>query len=341
MVRYFCLAEQMELLLAYGESRDHSAAYRAIAVATGENANSIRKIRHGENANPGLRTLMALADEFQVDLAISTPRSLDNDLAGTAVTFDFDTAVGTATEALDRLHTTAESHHRVRVLKLMGRDSGFIALHAGVAGNADAILIPEIPFDIEVVWAKVREREAGRRRHSIVAVSEGARPADGSQGFRTLGDAIYCPRLGGIGQQVGAAIEQVTGEETRVTVLGHLQRGGSPSTYDRWLATRFGAAAARRACQGGWGGRVGLRGQEIVDATLAEAIVMAKWVDPEGETVRTARGPGLYLWMINAKGRPFQDGLLLRRGNPFLTWGEVPRRMVDRSYSCRTPPPPF
>jgi|SRR5579859_2631363 len=224
---------------------------------------------------------------------VGVPKTIDNDLGGTDVTFGFDTACGTATEALDRLHTTAESHHRVMVLELMGRDAGFIALHAGVAGDADAILIPEIPFDIEVVCAKVREREAAGRRFSIVVVSEGARPAGGAQSFRTAGDALFAPRLGGIGQQVGAAIEQLTGKEARVTVLGHLQRGGSPSAFDRWLATRFGAAAARLAEQGQWGHMVGLRGQEIVSVPLAEAIAVAKRVDPKGEAVCTARGLGI------------------------------------------------
>ena len=224
---------------------------------------------------------------------VGVPKTIDNDLGGTDVTFGFDTALGVATDALDRLHTTAESHHRVMVLELMGRDAGFIALHAGVAGGADAILIPEIPFDIEVVCAQVRQREASGRRFSILAVSEGARPVGGSQSFQRLGDVVSTARLGGIGQQVCAMIEHLTGKETRVTVLGHLQRGGSPSAFDRWLATRFGAAAVRLAGQGNWGRMVGLRGQASVDVPLAEAIAVPKRVDPEGEAVRTARGLGI------------------------------------------------
>jgi len=239
-----------------------------------------------------LRIAHELEERYHLPI-VGVPKTIDNDLGGTDVTFGFDTAFGTATEALDRLHTTAESHHRVMVLELMGRDAGFIALHAGVAGDADAILIPEIPFDIEVVCAKVREREAAGRRFSIVVVSEGARPAGGSQIYRTAGDAVFTPRLGGIGQQVGAALEQLTGKETRVTVLGHLQRGGSPSAFDRWLATRFGAAAARLAAEGRWGRMVGLRGQAIVDVPLTEAIAVAKRVDPEGEAICTARGLGI------------------------------------------------
>jgi len=145
------------------------------------------------------------------------------------------------------------------------------------------------------VCAKVREREAGGRRFSIIAVSEGARPAGGAQHYRTTGNAIFTARLGGIGQQVGAAIEQWTGKETRITVLGHLQRGGSPSPFDRWLATRFGAAAVRLAGQGQWGRMVSLRGQSIVDVPLAEAIAVPKRVDPDGEAVCMARGIGIVL----------------------------------------------
>jgi len=239
-----------------------------------------------------LRIAQALIERFGLPI-VAVPKTIDNDLSGTDVTFGFDTAVSVATEALDRLHTTAESHHRVMVLELMGRDAGFIALHAGVAGDADAILIPEIPFDIEVICAKVREREAAGRRFSIVAVSEGARPAGGDQVYRLAGNALFAARLGGIGQQVGAALEHLTGKETRVTVLGHLQRGGSPSAFDRWLATRFGAAAARLAAHGGWGRMVGLRGERIVDVPLAEAIAVPKRVDPAGEAICTARGIGI------------------------------------------------
>ncbi len=224
---------------------------------------------------------------------VGVPKTIDNDLSGTDVTFGFDTALQTATEAFDKLHTTAESHHRVMVLELMGRDAGFIALHAGVAGDADVILIPEIPFDIEVVCQKIRERDAAGRKFSIVAVSEGARPVDGVQTFRRAGDAVYAARLGGISFQIGERIEAITGKETRVTVLGHVQRGGSPSPFDRWLATRFGAAAVRLADAGGWGRMVGLRGQQMADVTLAEATSVPKRVDPNGEPVRTARGLGI------------------------------------------------
>jgi 6-phosphofructokinase len=224
---------------------------------------------------------------------VGVPKTIDNDLGGTDVTFGFDTALQTATDAFDKLHTTAESHHRVMVLELMGRDAGFITLHAGVAGDADAILIPEIPFDIEVVCKKITDREAAGRKFSIVAVSEGARPKGGEQIFSRSGDAVYTPRLGGIGHKVGAMIEQATGKETRVTVLGHVQRGGKPSPFDRWLATRFGGGAVRLAAAGGWGQMVGLRGQAIENVLLAEATAVPKRVNPDGEPVRTARGLGI------------------------------------------------
>jgi 6-phosphofructokinase 1 len=175
----------------------------------------------------------------------------------------------------------------------MGRDAGFIALQAGIAGDADAILIPEIPYDVDVVCAKIRERVADHRLFSLVAVSEGARPVNGEQTFRAAGDAVVAARLGGVGFQVGAAIERCSGRETRVTVLGHLQRGGSPSPYDRWLATRFGAAAVRLAAAEGWGRMVGVRGPDIVDSPLAEATATPKRVNPRGEPVQTARGLGI------------------------------------------------
>jgi phosphofructokinase-like protein len=239
-----------------------------------------------------LRIATELRQKFDLPI-VGVPKTIDNDLDGTDVTFGFDTALGIATEAFDRLHTTAESHHRVMVLELMGRDAGFIALQAGIAGDADAILIPEIPFDIEVVCAKINAREAAGRKFSLVAVSEGARPVGGVQSFSRAGDALTVARLGGIGALVGEQIEARTGKSTRTTVLGHLQRGGSPSHFDRWLATRFGAAVVRLAVAGGWGRMVGVRGVTIADATLEEATAVPKRVIPDDEPVRTARGIGI------------------------------------------------
>jgi len=223
---------------------------------------------------------------------IGVPKTIDNDIGGTDVTFGFDTALSIATEAIDRLHTTAEAHHRVMVLELMGRDSGFIALHSGVAGGADVILIPEIPFKYDSVVAKVRKRAEQGTLFSIFAVSEGAKPAGGAQVFSRGGNEVYVPRLGGISQVVGEYIE-AQGFETRVTVLGHLQRGGTPTAFDRWLATRYGAAAVRLAAQGGFDHMVALRSGRIIDILLEEALAVPKRVELDGDAVLTARGVGI------------------------------------------------
>ena len=223
---------------------------------------------------------------------IGVPKTIDNDIGGTDVTFGFDTALTTATEALDRLHTTAESHHRVMVLELMGRDAGFIALHSGVAGGADVILIPEIPFQFEAVVNKVRQRVERGMHFSIIAISEGAKPLGGAQVFSRGGDEVYVPRLGGIGQTLGEYIEK-SGFETRVTVLGHLQRGGTPTPFDRWLATRYGAAAVRLAAEGRFDHMVALVSGRIVDVPLEEALAVPKRVDVQGDAVLTARGIGI------------------------------------------------
>jgi 6-phosphofructokinase 1 len=223
---------------------------------------------------------------------IGVPKTIDNDIGGTEVSFGFDTAVNTATEAIDKLHTTAEAHHRVMVLELMGRNTGFIALHAGVAGGTDVILIPEIPFRFESVVAKVRQRVERGYLFSIVAVSEGAKPLSGGQVFSRQGDEIYVPRLGGIGQIVGEQIEK-QGFETRVTVLGHLQRGGTPTPFDRWLATLYGAAAVRLAARGGFDRMVALHAGDITDISLEEAIGTPKRVDINDDAIHTARGMGI------------------------------------------------
>jgi 6-phosphofructokinase 1 len=223
---------------------------------------------------------------------IGVPKTIDNDINGTEFTFGFDTALNIATEALDRLHTTAESHHRVMVLELMGRDAGFIALHAGVSGGADVILIPEIPFKFENLLAKVHQRATKGSQFSLFAVSEGAKSEDGSQVFSRKGDEIYVPRLGGVGQVVAGYIEK-QGYESRVTVLGHLQRGGSPSAFDRWLATRYGAAAVRLAAKGGFDRMVALRCNAIADISLEEATAPLKRVKLDDDAVITARNIGI------------------------------------------------
>src|SRR5262249_9756178 len=185
---------------------------------------------------------------------IGVPKTIDNDLGATDVTFGFDTALQIATEAVDRLHTTAESHHRILVVEVMGRHAGWIALHAGVAGGADVILIPEIPFDIGEGCRLIRHRHHRGRPFSIVVAAEGATPKEGTMEILTGGvDEFGHPRLGGIGHQLEQEIERRTGYETRATVLGHVQRGGTPTPFERGLATRFGLPAVDAAHDGPWG----------------------------------------------------------------------------------------
>lgn len=224
---------------------------------------------------------------------VGVPKTIDNDVGGTEVTFGFDTALNIAMEAIDRLQTTAESHHRVMILELMGRDAGFIALHAGVAGGSDIILIPEIPFYYEKVCKKIASRIEIGRMFSIIVVSEGAAPAGGQQSHSRSGDEVFVARLGGIGQEVGKFIESACGAETRVTVLGHIQRGGTPTAFDRWLATRYGGAAARLVAERKFGRMVALRDAKVVDIALDEALAIQKRVDVNGDAVATARGVGI------------------------------------------------
>ncbi len=213
---------------------------------------------------------------------VGVPKTIDNDLGGTDVTFGFQTAVQIVTDAIDRLHTTAESHNRVMVLEVMGRHAGWIATHAGIAGGADAILVPERPFDIEQVCAHLRRRHARSRSFSIVVVAEGAvaqaATAEARPAIAT--DAFGHARLGGIGVTLEAEIERRTGYESRVTILGHVQRGGTPVAFDRVLATRFGVAAMAATAAGRFGTMVGLRGTEIVEVSLADALREPKLLDP-------------------------------------------------------------
>jgi ATP-dependent phosphofructokinase / diphosphate-dependent phosphofructokinase len=214
---------------------------------------------------------------------VGVPKTIDNDLGGTDVTFGFHTAVQIATDAIDRLHTTAESHNRVMVVEVMGRHAGWIATHAGIAGGADAILVPERPFDIEEVCAHLRRRHERGRSFSIVVVAEGATPREGTmQTVRgTATDAFGHPRLGGIGVTLEHEIERRTGFQTRVTILGHVQRGGTPTAFDRVLATRFGVAAVHAVASGHFGKMVALRGVKIAEVDLALALAAPKLLDPE------------------------------------------------------------
>ncbi len=213
---------------------------------------------------------------------VGVPKTIDNDLAGTDYTFGFDTAVQIATEAIDRLHTTAESHHRVMVVEVMGRHAGWIATYAGLAGGADVILVPEQPFDIDQVAKRIRKRTSKGRYFSIVVVAEGATPVEGTivmqEGEK---DAFGHARLGGIGNVVAQELEARTGYETRVTALGHVQRGGTPTAFDRVLATRFGVAAIDSVHRGEFGVMVALRGLDVVTVPIEEATAELKTLDPK------------------------------------------------------------
>ncbi|MGI8430156.1 MAG: 6-phosphofructokinase [Solirubrobacteraceae bacterium] len=210
---------------------------------------------------------------------IGVPKTIDNDLGATDVTFGFDTALHVASEAIDRLHTTAESHNRILVVEVMGRSAGWIALHAGIDGGADVILIPEIPFDVDEVCSLIRRRHERGRYFSIVVVAEGAVPQQGTMMLTTGAlDEFGHPRLGGIGQQLEREIEHRTGFETRTTVLGHIQRGGTPTAFDRVLATRLGLAAIDAAHEGRWGTMTALHGAEIELVALADAVAEVRRV---------------------------------------------------------------
>ncbi|HEV3032813.1 MAG TPA: ATP-dependent 6-phosphofructokinase [Polyangia bacterium] len=225
---------------------------------------------------------------------VGVPKTIDNDLSHTQATFGFDTAVTVATEAIDRLHSTAESHERIMVVEVMGRYAGWIALHAGVAGNAHVILMPEIPFDIEKVVARIKARYGGGRRYCVVVVAEGAIPKDGA--LSTLGQELGREiRLGGLAEKVGAALEARTGFEMRSLVLGHLQRGGSPTHRDRLLALRFGAAAVRMVEQGKFGYIVAYQPPHMVPVSIDDAISVMKTVPLDSDTVQTARDLGICL----------------------------------------------
>jgi len=256
-----------------------------------ENGPGVDGVRAGME-NAGVEMLIPIGGEDTLGVAgklaeagvpvIGVPKTIDNDLAGTDYTFGFQTAVQIATDAIDRLHTTAESHNRVIVVEVMGRHAGWIAAYSGMAGGADAILVPERPFDIEDVCAHLRRRHDQGSRFSIVVVSEGAHPI-GEALVSSTGelDAFGHARLGGVAVALEGEIERRTGYETRMTILGHVQRGGTPNAYDRVLATRFGVAAIDAVSSGKTGEMVALRGTEVVTVPLAEALAAPKLLDPE------------------------------------------------------------
>jgi len=224
---------------------------------------------------------------------VGVPKTIDNDVGGTLTTFGFDTAVNTALDAIDKLHTTAESHDRVIVMEVMGRHAGFIALHSGLAGTADVILIPEIPYDIGKVCEKIMERDRAGRHFSIVVAAEGAFPRGGRESI--LGESLpgQAKRVGGIADTIAREVAMITGKETRSLVLGHLQRGGMPTGYDRLLAARFGGAAVRAVEEGRWGHMVALQSPHIVTIPISQVLGEPKRVDPNHDTVLTARATGI------------------------------------------------
>ena len=224
---------------------------------------------------------------------VGVPKTIDNDLACTELTFGFVTALDIATEALDRLHTTAESHDRVMILEVMGRNAGWIALHSGIAGGADVILIPELPFSMDSVADKVRARDQGGSNFSIIVAAEGAVEAGHEQIFQDSGDKEHAPRLGGIAQYCRTQLEGITGKETRCVVLGHLQRGGRPNAFDRMLATTYGAHSVRALAEGKHGTMVALQAGNVVTVPISEAVANVKVVPADGQMVRTARDTGI------------------------------------------------
>ena len=257
-----------------------------------------------ENARRmGIDAVISIGGDGSLDIAlqlcrkgmkiIGVPKTIDNDVSGTVTTFGFDTAVNTAIEAIDKLHTTAESHDRVLVMEVMGRDAGFIALHSGVAGTADVILIPEIPYDITKVCEKIIARDAAGRHFSIVVVAEGAFPIGGES--HLLGESLpgQARRVGGMADLIAREIQVITGKETRSLVLGHLQRGGMPTGYDRLLATRFGGAAVRAVAEEKWGHMVALQTPHIVTVSIEECLLETKRVDVTHDLVLTARASGI------------------------------------------------
>jgi len=223
---------------------------------------------------------------------VGVPKTIDNDLSATEITFGFDTALHVATDAIDRIHTTAESHHRVMIVEVMGRDAGWIALEAGIAGGAHIILIPEIPFSIQKVCDAINQRNIFGKKFTIVSLAEGIKLPEDLNAHLPKERAAF-RKLGAVGNLIGDAIGACTGKEVRVTVLGHVQRGGSPSPFDRILSTRFGVAAVELIAQGGFGKMVALRDSKMIFVDISEAIGKMKAVDPDGEMVSAAKAIGV------------------------------------------------
>lgn len=274
---------------------------RAIATSEGTQAYSTRVVEMFQRM--GLDALVVIGGDGTLAIAhkfsqmgiplVGVPKTIDNDIVGTTNTFGFDTAVSFATEAIDRLHTTAEAHQRIMVVEVMGRYAGWIALYAGVGGGADIILVPEIPYDLEVVAQRIREREEWGAHFSIVVIAEGARPVGGRISVLREASVGRVERLGGVGHAVAHALEQMTGKETRTVVLGHLQRGGSPTSFDRVLATRFGGKAVELLMSGETDRMVAFAPPDIVSVPLETMVGRLRTVPPDFDLVRTAKAIGV------------------------------------------------
>jgi phosphofructokinase-like protein len=263
------------------------------AIVASEAVGHAKKVLHGLHVKAliivggdGSMTTAMQMQEAGID-CIGVPKTIDNDIEATAMTFGFDSAVAEVTDALDRLHTTATSHKRVMVVEVMGRHAGWIALHGGIAGAADMILIPEILFDYDKIGETIKKRETAGKLGTVVVVAEGARPKDGQQVKRDVKGGEF--RLGGIGDIVAREIAERTGKETRTCVLGHLQRGGAPTTLDRILGTRFGVKAVQLANEGHFGSMVSYQNYQVRHVPIADAVNRLRLVPPHGEMVQTAR----------------------------------------------------
>ncbi len=262
----------------------------------------------------GLDALVVIGGDGSLNIAhkliqkglkiVGVPKTIDNDLLCTETSFGFDTAVNTAMEALDKLHTTAESHHRIIILEVMGRNAGWIALRAGIAGGADVILLPEIPYDLAAAVETIDRRRQRGASFSILVVAEGARPIGGEAVYQSHRDLGAVARLGGVGEAVAAQLRDRLQMEVRVTVLGHLQRGGSPTACDRLLASRFGAMVVHLVANGQFGSMVALKDDQIVSVPIAEVAGRQKLVSLSGDVVRTAVGLGICLGRSRSQLEP-------------------------------------
>lgn len=278
--------------------------YTLSPFGTPENPRDLSTVAFHNFKNNGLDALIAIGGDGTLSMAqqfvemgmpvVGVPKTIDNDLRSTDLTFGFDSALSVATEAVDRIHTTAQSHHRVMTIETMGRYAGWIALRSAIAGGGDIVLIPEIPYNDDVIVDYILDRRSRGKNFTIIVAAEGAKNEAGEQAVtRTIAGSTDPIRLGGIGFKISNMIEERTKFESRVVVLGHLQRGGTPTAFDRWLSTQFGTRALDLVLEGKFGYMVALQGFHIGEVTIKDAVSKLKLVDPHGEEVRTALNVGM------------------------------------------------